>query len=75
MKRFLISALLTLSLVLVACSATATPLQTDPQSTPVSKETASPQIIQPHVLTSRVQFSLKSPRSTFTRRLTHSSSM
>ena len=48
MKRFPLPALLTLSIVLTACSATATPLppstaaQDDPQSAPVSTESASP---------------------------------
>ena len=42
MKRIILPALLTLSLVLAACSATSTPLQTDPQPAPVSTESSSP---------------------------------
>lgn len=42
MKRILLPALLTLSLVLSACSATATPLQTDPQPASVSTDSSSP---------------------------------
>jgi len=48
MKRIILPALLTLSLVLAACSATSTPLppstaaQDDPQSAPVSTESSSP---------------------------------
>ena len=50
MKRFLLPALLTLSIVLSACSATTTPLPTDPQPAPnstqgpdaVSAESSSP---------------------------------
>jgi hypothetical protein len=38
MKRFLLPALLILSIVLTACSATATPLQFDPQPAPVSTQ-------------------------------------
>ena len=43
MRRFLFHALLTLSLALAACSAIATPLQTDPQPAPASTEIASPE--------------------------------
>lgn len=42
MKRHLVPALLTFSLVLAACSATVTPLPTNPQSALVSTESASP---------------------------------
>jgi hypothetical protein len=42
MKRLLVPAVLILSLVLAACSATVTPLPSDPQTAPVSKESASP---------------------------------
>lgn len=42
MKRIILPALLTLSLVLAACSATATPLQTDPQPDSVPTESSSP---------------------------------
>ncbi len=42
MKRILLPALLILSFVLAACSATETPLQTDPQPAPASTEFASP---------------------------------
>ena len=42
MKRLNVPALLTLSIVLTACSATATPLQTDPQPDSVSTESTSP---------------------------------
>jgi len=42
MKRFALPALLTLSLVLAACSATAAPLPSDPQPAPVSTVSASP---------------------------------
>jgi predicted small secreted protein len=42
MKQLLVPALLTLSLVLAACSGTVTPLPSDPQSAPVSTESVSP---------------------------------
>ena len=42
MKRLLVPALLILFLVLAACSATVTPLPSDPQTAPVSTESASP---------------------------------
>ena len=42
MKRIILPALLTLSLVLAACSTTATPLQTDPQPDSVPTESSSP---------------------------------
>ncbi len=42
MKRILLPALLILSLVLSACSATSTPLQTDPQPDSVSTDSSSP---------------------------------
>ena len=42
MKRIILPALLTLSLVLAACSATATPLQIDPQPDSVPTESSSP---------------------------------
>ncbi len=42
MKRIILPALLTLSIVLAACSATATPLQTDPQPDSVSTDSSSP---------------------------------
>lgn len=42
MKRLLTPALLTLSILLAACTTTVTPLPSDPQSAPVSTESASP---------------------------------
>jgi hypothetical protein len=42
MKRILLPAILILSLVLSACSATSTPLQTDPQPDAVSGDSSSP---------------------------------
>ena len=42
MKRILLPAFLILSLVLSACSATSTPLQTDPEPAPVSTQSSSP---------------------------------
>lgn len=42
MKRILLPAILNLSLVLSACSATSTPLQTDPQPDSVSTNSSSP---------------------------------
>ena len=42
MKRILLPAILILSLVLSACSATSTPLQNDPQSDAVSTDSSSP---------------------------------
>lgn len=42
MKRILLPAILILSLVLSACSATSTPLQTDPQPASVSTDSSSP---------------------------------
>jgi len=42
MKRILLPAFLILSLALSACSATAAPLQTDPEPAPVSTQSSSP---------------------------------
>jgi hypothetical protein len=43
-KRFLVPAFLTLTLILTACSASATPLPSGSQPTPVSTESSSPSV-------------------------------